>query len=424
MRKVWLIFKREYLVRVRTKGFIVSTIGLPLLSVGVLLFTLLLATRQTNRTLRIAILDDAGGLAPPISAGLKEKLPNGQPLFQVVRILDPSGPTPASRGEFAQDVRQGQLDGYLVIPKDVVSGAAVTFHTKNPGDIGLMNSINRAVNDAVISRRLTERGVKLDNIRDVVRAVPVSLVKVTQTGEAEEKGQTLLMAISAAMVLYITLAVWGLTTLRSVLEEKTSRVVEMLVASARASHLLSGKILGVAAVAFTQYLIWIAAGLLLATYGGTMASALRPGSSVPRLHVPTPIMVYMVLFFLAGYFLYASLYAAAGAMVSSDEEAQQVQLPVTLLIVASMVLYPALLRDPNSTTAVILSMIPFFSPILMVFRIGLQMPPFWQIALSLAILVLTTLAVIKVSAKIYRVGILMYGKRPSLVELLRWLKYT
>jgi ABC-2 type transport system permease protein len=209
-----------------------------------------------------------------------------------------------------------------------------------------------------------------------------------------------------------------------VLEEKSTRIIEILASSVKPSHLLSGKILGVAAVGLTQYLIWALTAALVSGYGAAVGSVFRPGASAPSFHLPASFLVYPLIFFLAGYFLYASLYAALGAMVSSEEELQQVQLPVTMLLVVCVILSPIIMRDPNSPLAVTLTMIPLFSPILMVFRITVQTPPFWQIALSLALCVLTTAGVVQLSAKIYRVGILMYGKRPSLVELLRWLRYT
>lgn len=257
-----------------------------------------------------------------------------------------------------------------------------------------------------------------------MHGVELSLVKVNESGETAENGQSVLVRVSIVMVLYITLLVYGVMTMRSVLEEKTTRIVEILASSAKPSQLLSGKILGVAAVGLTQYLIWGCTAALVSGYGATMATIFSPDTAAPSFHLPLSYIVYPIIFFLAGYFLYASLYAAIGSMVSSEEESQQVQVPVTIVLVACFVLYPAILRAPNSPLSVTLSLIPFFSPILMVFRITVQTPPFWQIALSLAICVATTVAVIRVSAKIYRVGILIYGKRPSVMELLRWLRYT
>jgi ABC-2 type transport system permease protein len=188
--------------------------------------------------------------------------------------------------------------------------------------------------------------------------------------------------------------------------------------------LLAGKIVGVAAVGLTQYAIWGTVTGLIAAYGAAMASAFRPGSSMPPLQLHVSVLAYMVVFFLCGYLLYASMYAAIGAMVSNDQEAQQMQTPLTLVLVAAFLLFNVVLRDPSSPLSVGLSMIPFFAPILMMLRIAMQTPPFWQIALCIGISVVTTAAVVYVAARIYRVGVLMYGKRPSLVELTRWIRYS
>ena len=426
MRKIWLVVKREYLTRVRTKGFIITTVALPLFTIAIFLVPVFMARRQADRSLKIAILDDAGGLAAGIAQGLDRKLPNGQPAFQIVRTLDKPGREEEEkfRQQLRDQVSRGELDGFLVVPKEVLAGKAAAFHTKNTGDLTLAGSLRRAVSDAAIAARLKARGIQIENVNELVRGVDVTVVKVTKEGEVEEKGQTFLTAMMMVMVLYITLLVYGLMTLRSVLEEKTTRIVEVLVSSLRPFQLLTGKLLGVAAVGFTQYLIWTISGALFASYGARVAAAFSPGSSLPQIQFPLSMLVYLVVFYLAGYFLYAALYAAAGAMVSSDEEAQHVQLPMTLVIVAAFMLFSVIMHNPNSTLSIVLSLIPFFAPILMVMRIAIQTPPFWQIALSITLMVLTTLGVVYVSAKIYRVGILMYGKRPSLVELLRWLRYT
>jgi ABC-2 type transport system permease protein len=426
MRKLWLVVKREYLTRVRTKGFIISTIALPLLTMGVLLLPLLIVRRQADETVKIAILDEAGGLAAVIAQSLERKLPSGKPAFQVTRTVETPGPAEneKARQELRAEVSRGELDAFLVVPKDVLAGKAATLHTRSLGEIGLTASLRRAVGNAAIARRLKDQGIRIENPNDLFRAVEVTPVKVTKEGDVEEKGQTFAVAMGMALVLYTTLLVYGLATLRSVLEEKTTRIVEVLVSSLRPFQLLAGKLLGVAAVGFTQYVIWTVSGGLLATYGAGVVAAFSPQGSPEKIHIPISLLVSSVIYYVAGYFLFASLYAAAGAMVSSDEEAQQVQMPMTLVVVLSFLFFPFIMRNPNSTTSVVLSLVPFFSPILMTMRIALQMPPFWQIALSLALMLVTTIGIVYLSAKIYRVGILMYGKRPSLVELLRWLRYT
>lgn len=426
MRKVWLVVKREYLTRVRTKGFIISTIALPLFTIGLLLFPLFMAKRQAAQTLKLAILDQAGGFAAAVAERLDRKLPSGQPEAQVVRTLDKPRPEEEAklREELHTQVTQGKLDGFLIIPQDVLKGKPASFHTRNPGDIGLADSIRQAVSHAAVAQRLKDQGVQVENVSELIREVELTLVKVTKEGEVEEKGQTFVTAMIMILVLYMTLLVYGLATLRSVLEEKTTRVVEILVSSLRPFQLLMGKMLGVGAVGFTQYLIWTLCGGLLAGYGATVAAAFSPGASLPRFQLSVSMLTYPVIFFLTGYFLYAALYAAAGAMVSSDEEAQQVQLPMTLMVVVAFMLFSVILRNPSSTASIVLSLIPFFSPILMVLRIAIQTPPFWQIALAIGLNLLTTLGIVYFAAKIYRVGVLMYGKRPSLVEVFRWLKYS
>ncbi len=425
MRKLWIISKREYLTRVRTKTFVLSTVGFPLLSIGILAFTVIVARRQSSQTVRIAILDNSGDLAAPIARGLNEKLPDGRLAFQVVETLDKPQDAEKVREQLRVRVRQGELDSYLVIPRGVLEGKeGAEFHTQNPGDVVRIGSVRRAVSDAVIARRLSDRGFRTENLIEIVRSVDITLLKITKQGEAEEKGQTFFVGLGMITMLYITLIIYGVSTMRSVLEEKTTHIIEILVSSVRPIELLSAKILGVAAVALTQYLIWTITSGLLAGYGTAMAKAFSPGAASVSIHLPTSTLVYLVIFFLAGYFLYASVYAAMGAMVSNEQDAQQVQIPVTMLIVVALMLYIVVLRNPNSTTSVVLSLIPFFAPILMVFRIALQTPPFWQIALSIVLLLVTTVGLVFVSSKIYRVGILMYGKRPSLVELFRWLRYT
>jgi ABC-2 type transport system permease protein len=426
MRKLWLVVKREYLTRVRTKGFIISTIALPLLTMGVLLLPLFIVRRQADETVKIAILDEAGGLAAVIAQSLERKLPSGKPAFQVTRTVETPGPAESeqARQELRAEVSRGELDAFLVVPKDVLAGKAATLHTRSLGEIGLAASLRRAVGNAAIARRLKDQGIRIENPDDLFRTVEVTPVKVTKEGDVEEKGQTFAVAMGMALVLYTTLLVYGLATLRSVLEEKTTRIVEVLVSSLRPFQRLAGKLLGVAAVGFTQYVIWTVSGGLLATYGAGVVAAFSPQGSPEKIHIPISLLVSSVIYYVAGYFLFASLYAAAGAMVSSDEEAQQVQMPMTLVVVLSFLFFPFIMRNPNSTTSVVLSLVPFFSPILMTMRIALQMPPFWQIALSLALMLVTTIGIVYLSAKIYRVGILMYGKRPSVVELLRWLRYT
>ncbi|MGA9882528.1 MAG: ABC transporter permease [Candidatus Acidiferrales bacterium] len=421
MHKIWLVIKREYITRVKSKGFLIGTIIVPVLGIGFALLTAFLATRQPNHTFRLAVLDESGILAPTIQANLNSKLPDGEPEFSIVQtVLRPTSPGTVQENLRSQ-VNAGTLDGYLQIPSDLT--APLEMHMRNPDNLRLIGTLTAAVNQAIVLARLQQRGIHVDDPGAVFRSTDLKLIKVTRNGEAVERGQTIGISIALVMLLYMALLMYGIITMRSVLEEKTTRTMESLISTVRPSQLLAGKILGVAGVAFTQFLIWLATFALIFSYGALM-STMTPGSPLAGVHIPISLLIYALIFFVCGYFLYASLYAAVGAACSNEQDAQQLQWPATLPLIFSVVMFSAVLSDPASKVSVILSEIPLFAPILMTLRISVQTPPFWQIALSIALLLLGIVGVVYVSARIYRVGILMYGKRPNLPELLRWLRYS
>ena len=309
-----------------------------------------------------------------------------------------------------------------MIPSDL--NQSVELHTKNPGNFSLLGPIIAAVNQAVVEARLSARGIHVDNVRELVRVANLQVIKVSKTGESVEKGQTFGVAIALVVLLYTTLLMYGIITMRSVLEEKTSRTMEVLISAVTPSQLLAGKILGVAGVAFTQFLIWTASVALLGSYGAAMAAMSGAGSILSALHVPLSLLIIALVYFFGGYFLYSAMFAAVGAACSNEQDAAQLQWIAMAPLVFTMVIYSLVLNDPTSRISIILSEIPFFAPVLMPLRFSLQAPPVWQLALSIGLLFGSIGIVIYGSAKIYRVGILMYGKRPTLPELVRWLRYS
>ena len=420
MRKIWLIIKREYMTRIKTKGFIFGTVAVPIFSIGLMVFAFFLAMRLTDRTVRLGIIDDVGGLSNAVAAGLNARLPNGKPEFEVAKTMVRPQSEEQVRKELRAEIRNDHLDAYLVINR----GGKAEFHTKNPSDYTQVEPITRAVHEAVLASRLQTRGVRADEIREAGRSMDIKIIKITKYGETEEYLQTIVAGICLAVLLYSALVMYGIITMRSVLEEKNTRIVEVLVSAVRPFHLLAGKILGVAGVAFTQYLIWITSAALLGAYGAVAVNRMRPTADFPHLHLSAGLLVFPAIYFVLGYLLYASLFAALGAAVSSEQDAQQLQMIIMLPLIFSVAMINMVIRDPNASSVVVLSEIPFFSPIIMVLRIAVETPPAWQIGLSLIVSLLTTVGVAYFSARIYRVGILMYGKRPSVVELIRWLKYT
>ena len=422
MRKLRLIVKREYLTRVKTKGFIIGTILVPLIGLAFCLLVIYLVNHKPTQSMRLVIVDDSGTLAQPITQGLDAKLENGKPEFNIVEtIVQPASPD-AVQQDLRARINAEKIDAYLWIPRDPKQ--SFELHMRNPDNFSLIGPLSGAVDQAVISQRLSERGVHLDDIKTILHGADLKLMKVSETGEAEEKGQSIGIAIALVVLLYTALLMYGIITMRSVLEEKTTRTMEVLISAVRPFELLAGKILGVALAAFTQFAIWMISTALLFSYGALAALGMGQGSALSGVHIPVSLVFYAGIFFFGGYFLYSSMFAAIGAACSNEQDAQQLQWIAMAPLVFCMVIYSMVLNDPSSTASVVLSEIPFFAPVLMALRISLQTPPAWQIALSLFLLLITTIATIYASAKIYRVGILMYGKRPSLVEMFRWLRYS
>ncbi|MGH9402506.1 MAG: ABC transporter permease [Terriglobia bacterium] len=423
MHKIWLVIKREYKTRVVSKGFLISTIAIPALFGGMILFEAAIASKHPARTFKIAVADETGSLGSAVSRSLTQvKLPGGLPEFEVTEIIDPSRPGGAPQAKLEDMARSRGLDGILSIPRGILTGEEPELVERNAAILNSVNDINKALSNSVIATRLQTYGVHAGELGTLLQPVKLRVSQLTGQGKTEGRGPIQAIAIIMAFVLYGALMMYGITTMRSVLEEKTTRTMEVLISSVRPVQLMAGKILGVAAVGLTQFIIWAVSAALLTAYGFSMSRSF--GQSPPAIHIPVALLIYFVVFFLGGYLLYASMFAAVGAAVSDHNDAHQIQAPVVYLLVASVLLFGLISRDPNSTTAVVLTLIPFFSPVLMVYRIALQTPPLWQILLSLFILALTTAGIVYATARIYRVGVLMYGKRPSLLEIIRWMRYS
>src|SRR5271154_1265768 len=312
MRKILLIIKREYLTRVRTKGFIIGTVIVPLIGAGSILLVVFLVGHTATQTSRIVIVDNSGQLAPAIVHGLDGKLADGQPQFTVEEIVS----HPASPDALQQDLRarinSETLDSYLWIPQDL--DQPFELHMRNPDNFGLIGPLSRAVDQALISSRFEYRGVHLDDDQRILKGTDLKLLKVSEAGESVEKGQGI--AIALVVLLYASLLMYGIITMRSVIEEKTTRTTEVPISSVRPFELLAGKILGVAAVAFTQFAIWMTTTALLFSYGVLASWGLTRNSPLAGVHVPISLVIYAGVFFIGGYFMYASMFAAIGSACS------------------------------------------------------------------------------------------------------------
>jgi ABC-2 type transport system permease protein len=412
MAKLWAIVRREYIERVRTKAFVIGTILGPLVMGGMMIGPAL-AARSKGKPLRVAVLDQSGELRAAVEQALRDVAVDGRARFDVQASASEAGATDA---ELEQAVRERRLDGYLALPANAVDAGVASYHGRNVSNRTDIRALEDAVNGVLVGRRLANAGLDPARVKDLTRVLDMTTIQVLNQGVREDRGAATILALVQLMILYVGILLWGQAVLTSVIEEKTNRVVEVMASGVPSTTLLLGKLLGVGSAGLTQFLVWS-----LSLFGVSLASATMTSFSLPEV---TPLMLFaFVAFFLLGYFFYASLYAAIGASVNTTQEAQSLVFPVMLPIIMAMVCFPAVLEAPEGPLAFATSMIPGMSPLIMFLRIVVLTPPLWQILLSIALLVLGILAVVWVAARVYRVGILMYGKRPTFPELVRWVRH-
>ena len=434
MRKVFLIIKREYIVRVRTKAFLIFTVLMPLfVGAAVVLPSRLMLSSNGTRHLVIVAADRSlansmkTALITPrtseeeeaaLQTGAKKSL---RPDFDVTVETPPSEEL---RRALTTQLREGSLDGFAWIDADAVTTRKGIYYSRNSSDFVDASLVSRALRYALSGRQLAEHGISPAQAKVLLGPVDVDTVHVNRHGANKSNGLgAFFLPFLLLLAIYMTVLIYGLYVMRSVIEEKTSRIVEVLLSSITPMQLMAGKIIGVGAVGLTQIAIWGIAGSILGPGSYAMARQVV-GDSMRDAHVSTAALILFPVFFILGYATYACLYAAIGAMVNSDEEAQQMQFPVTLPLILCMVFATGIIRDPNSSFAFWLSMFPLTSPIIMFLRASIEMPPVWQVAVSIGISLISLYGLVWITSRIYRVGILMYGKRPTLPEILKWLRYA
>lgn len=431
--KLFSIIKREFVTRVKSKGFIIGTAILPLFMVILLVVPILLSTINSEKERKFVIVDYSNQVFSPLAAALNDTTKDGKPMYTLLKKETELTNYQKIKSDLAQQVLDGDITGYMVIPKNVLadnsskSRKSVEFYAKNVSNFNLMRTLEAAVSEVVRTIRLQKSGFDPSTVKRLTRGVRLETFKVAMSGEEKkDQGFTFGVTYALVMILYMAMLLYGATITRSVVEEKNTRVIEMIVSSVKPFQLMTGKILGVGAVGLLQFLIWAVFMLLVSAYriqvGQLFGASSATMMGVPSL--PLNVILFFVLFFVLGFLFFSTMYAAVGAMVNSDQEAQQMQMPVIVFLIVPILLMVYIIGNPDSSVAFVLSMIPFFSPIIMFMRVSVLMPPVWEVALSILILILSILAMIWLTGKIYRVGILMYGKRPTLPELIKWIRYS
>lgn len=426
MHNIFLFARREYLETVRKKSFVVMTILLPAMMFGFTILPSMVASKRSNETQRIVIAtsDQQFGndvrdkfLKPSEDKEIPSKRRDVSTRSFEVQV--DTNVSPGEEAALTSKVDSHEIDGYLWAPASALAERKISYRSRASSDFATIGSLDGALREALLRQSFRKHGVTTEEVTDALKPIDIDTKKI-ENGKVTDSGGVALFftALLLMILLYVTILMYSMSVMRSVLEEKNSRIFEVLLSAATPKELMAGKILGAAAVGITQIGIWTLASSLLAA--GTISMF---GENI-RLQLSIGNMVFFGAFFVLGFLLYSALGAALGSAVNSEQEAQQMQFFIMLPLIISAIFLTPVIQQPHSALATVLSLIPFCTPLIMFTRIVVETPPAWQIGLSLVLLVGTIYAMLSICSRIYRVGILMYGKRPTLPEIVKWMKYA
>ncbi|MGC8594522.1 MAG: ABC transporter permease [Candidatus Kryptoniota bacterium] len=407
INKILVISRWEFVEKVRTKAFLISLVLTPILIVGFSVVPGLLATKPDTHVRNIGVIDKTGKIEPALAAALssKYKLENGKPNYVVVDIEPGSG----DRERANHMVISKAIDAYIVIDSSIFKTGKFEYLSENVSNFRETERIQSTVKDIVIAMELEKRGVNPDVVKEVSKPVDLVTVKLSKEGKEEkaEAGADFLLGYVFIFVLALLILTSGQILVRSVVEEKTNRIVEVLLSSTTADEIMSGKIIGLSLLGLTQLAIWAAMGVGFA------------GQLAPFVRVPDNFW-WLIIFFILGYLFYASLFVMAGAPITTEQEAQQVTSYVSMALFLPMIISFMIVQNPNAGYVKLISLFPLFTPTMMALRIPVQSPETWELISGTAVLAVSTYLAMIAAGRIFRIGILVYGKRPSFSDLLRW----
>ena len=423
MGKLFAVIRREYLERVRSRWFLIATLFGPVFFGALMILPALISSRDKASAsgTNILIVDATGvGLGLRVSTRLAGGIDGGAKAPQVNTVTMDALAQAESLA--TRQVMTESVKGYLVLDSLTLTGAKARYAGSNITAIFDMQRIEKAVQREVVGMALEKSGVDPDVAKKVLSTnVNVTTERLTKAGRGGSGTLNFIFGVAVAFVLYMTIFIYGLNVLRGVLEEKQTRVAEVVISSLPASRLLAGKVIGVGGVGLTQLVLWGTMSFLI--YQIRQPILAKFGAAQTPMGLPDVSLglgLIVLGFFVMGFMFYAGLFAAVGATVNSEQEAQQAQMPVVLLLVTSIMFLQNILTQPDSLLARILSMLPFSAPIVMPLRMTVAPVPASEIAIALSSVGLGAVASVWLASRIYRVGLLMYGKRPTIREIFRW----
>jgi ABC-2 type transport system permease protein len=427
MAKLWAIIKREYLERVRSKWFLIATFFGPIFFSAIIVVPAWLASKSkaTSDVYNTVILDATGtGFGHRLAVNIAgDTTISGR--MPTVKVVAPSELTQAE-SVATREVMRKDKSGYVVVNQQTIAGESARYAGTNAASIADMAQIKSAIHQTILATRLQNVGLTDAKLKEIT-FIPLdfSTERITERGRAGSGMASVMFGFAIGFLLYLSIVIYGQTIMSGVLEEKTTRVAEVVMSSVPTDTLLAGKVLGVGAVGLTQQIIWIGTTyVLLKLRAPIMAKLGAPTMNFSLPDISLGAGILFLLFFLLGFIFYSSLYAAVGSSVNSESEARQAATPLLVMIVSTGVFIQPVLLNPTGTTSKVLSLVPISSPIIMPIRMAVTGVPPLEMTASLAFLVIGCVAALWLASRIYRVGLLMYGKRPTMREMAKWVRYA
>jgi ABC-2 type transport system permease protein len=415
MRNVLLIAKREYLEQIRGRAFKISTIAMPLLIAALLGYSHYM-DRKANTGKHIVIVADDVALANQVR---QQMLDDKDALYKV----DVTAPATAEqRANWQEQVRTKAIDGVLAIDTSNPEKITAAFTSLSVADVSENGGLQNALNRGIINERMIGKGMTQDDANTVLAKVPIDALQLDKDGKIGKSkgGATVIKATVMLLLVSIPIMLYGLDMARAIVEEKTSRIFEVMLSVAKPADLLAGKLLGVGGVGMTQIAIWVIGATLF--MGTALAASLLTGDIAIRFSWAEGI--FFPIYFALGFALFSAIFSGLAASCETSQDLQKFMWVAIVPLYTAMGMLPVLIKDPNSAWSIAATLCPLTSPYVAVSRMGMTTVPLWQTAISITLLVLTIWATLWFSSRLYRVGILMYGKRATLPELLRWLRYS
>lgn len=436
MSKFWIVFKREYTQVVKKKSFLIGIFVMPLFMGGIMLLPAYLATRDSDEAEQLAVIDISGsGMGSAFAESLDQYTlkDTGDPYYNVHNVFELATSDTATFALIDDSLKElinsNALKYYLVIKADAHLIDSNVYIVTNSSSFKSFSRFEGRLADILSTERIkmTDIDLTVDSILNITRRS--DLIIRDATGESIPFEVSYFAALILVMLMFGMIIAYGQMVMRSIIEEKNSRIMEVLISSVSPFQLLLGKVLGLGAATFTQILVWMAMGAIIYT----QKSTLEISSAIDRIIFNPYIVVFFVLYWIFGYVLMTTLFALIGSIVNTEKEAQGFVAPITISLMLPVILGIYVIQHPNSTIVTVLSLIPFLTPTLMVMRLVFIVPTLTdlsmtsgiivQASIGLVLVILTMFGMVWLCSKIFRVGILMYGKRPTLPEIIRWVRY-